>query len=494
MQASGEQNRDIALSVIIPCYNHGDYVMEAVASVESCQESVYEIIIINDGSTDPITQKVLSYLATKGYRVIHQENQGLAMARNRGIQEAKGDYFLPLDADNKIRPAYITKGIEILDQNPEVGVVYGHYEFFGDKEGVWTLPPFDINRIVRGNYIDACAVIRKRVWKDCGGYDDKIPDKLGYEDWDFWLGAAEAGWQFARVDEVLFDYRYKETSMVSKCNIPENHRELFRYISNKHLSLYAANFPNIFAEVECDFVTARDQLEQLESEKQKIQIELELERTKLRETAAKLQEIQAQLADAEARLEGAEAAEKAAQKQLQTLQLDMTQVQNHLTEARQEWEGVKYELTQTQSELKQTQELWELERAKTAEMKAQAEIMAAKAAILATEKELRVNLESQLQHSQAQWQHSQAQLQAVQAHMEQTRSQLERELETQLEHQEARMQEMAQMALQLQQQAGELARLQGALASTQEMVAAMETSKFWKLRSQWFKLKKFVGL
>ncbi|MGL5195420.1 MAG: glycosyltransferase family A protein, partial [Chroococcales cyanobacterium] len=118
----------IAVSVIIPCYNQGEFVLEAIASVESCQDPVYEILIVNDGSTSPVTQKVLTYLEKKGYQVIHQSNQGLAAARNTGIKKAQGRYILPLDADNKIKPDYITEAVAILDEHPEVGVVYGNAE------------------------------------------------------------------------------------------------------------------------------------------------------------------------------------------------------------------------------------------------------------------------------------------------------------------------------------------------------------------------------
>ena len=76
------QQSDIAISVIIPCFNHGKFIRETISSIESCKEKIYEIIIVNDGSTDPYTCQVLNELKQEGYLMIDQENQGQAVARN----------------------------------------------------------------------------------------------------------------------------------------------------------------------------------------------------------------------------------------------------------------------------------------------------------------------------------------------------------------------------------------------------------------------------
>ncbi len=229
---------EIVLSVIIPCYNQGEYLLDAIASVEDCFYAPLELIIVNDGSTEPLTLEMLDYLQKQEYQLIHQSNQGLATARNVGIESAQGKYILPLDADNKIRPDYIIKGIDILDQFPRVGVVYGDVEFMGDRTGIWQVPDFDPTRLLQGNYIDACAIFRKTLWQDCGGYDPHIPDKLGFEDWDLWLTALEKGWEFYHIPEVLFNYRVRTNSMVTRCLIPENQEKLIRYLRTKHQTLY----------------------------------------------------------------------------------------------------------------------------------------------------------------------------------------------------------------------------------------------------------------
>ena len=238
------------VSVIIPCFNHGEFLEDAIQSIEQYPEPIYEIIIVNDGSTDEKTQNAIALLKQRGYQIIEQANQGLASARNVGIERAIGEYILPLDADNKIRSNYIRKGIEILQQNPKIGVVYGNARLFGEDSGIFQVRDFNRYQLLIGNYIDACAIFRKQVWLDCGGYDANLPDKLGYEDWDFWLSAVDAGWEFYHLREVTFEYRVRHNSMVAACNLPKNRQKLFRYICNKHLNLFLPHLPDLLAEKE----------------------------------------------------------------------------------------------------------------------------------------------------------------------------------------------------------------------------------------------------
>jgi glycosyltransferase involved in cell wall biosynthesis len=437
----------IKLSVVIPCYNHGEFILEAIASVESCQENVYEILIINDGSTDPLTEKVLAAVADKGYQVIHQKNQGLAVARNHGIELAKGRYILPLDADNKIRPDYITTAIDILDCQPEVGVVYGNFEFFGGVTGIKEVPEFDINVIVRGNYIDACAVFRKTVWQDAGGYDDKIPEQFGYEDWDFWLGAAEKGWHFYHLDEVLFDYRLRSQSMVSRCNIPENRRELFRYISTKHIGLYSTNFANIFANLECDHLKERDRREELEYKLEKLQRELDQERSQFQDHLVQLRETQSTLAQCEAELKQTKTKLEENQDELKTIQIEKNYLKSELD---------RFTLEKQQSE---------------------ANLQAELARSQTDQESLKTELTSKLQQTEAQWQHQFAE---KVGEFEQVRHELQSQLDA--------------TQNQLGQTQAELASSQTQLQRSQEMIQAMKTSKFWQLRTTWFKIKQAFGL
>jgi glycosyltransferase involved in cell wall biosynthesis len=438
----------VAVSVIIPCYNQGEFVLEAIASVESCQEKVYEILIINDGSNAPLTQKVLTYLQEKGYLVIEQSNQGLAAARNTGIKKAQGRYILPLDADNKIKPAYITEAIEILDENPAIGVVYGDAELFGEKTGIVEVPEFDINRLVAGNYIDACAVFRKIVWQDCGGYDSQIPQKLGYEDWDFWLGVAEKGWQFHHISQVLYEYRFRENSMVSACNIPENRRELFRYICSKHIGLYATNFANIFAQKECERLEEGEKTQAIAKTLSKMEVKLDILRSQLEEAETELQIRRARMQETE---------ELAPHSIITGLQKEIQDLQEELGRSQQEQQVLKIQRQDLQQQLAQTQADFEAQRQEK----------------LRSQQVQQQELEQTRTQMQAQLHDFQQQIAQIQAEWE------------------GKLQDRDRTHHQLQSQ---ILQAHADLEQAQVEITAMKTSKFWKIRTQWFKLKQALRM
>jgi glycosyltransferase involved in cell wall biosynthesis len=202
------------ISIIIPCFNQGNYLEEAIGSIVQVKDkNIYQIIIVNDGSTDAPTLLKLKELTDKGYLVIHQDNKGLGAARNAGIKASSGKYILPLDCDNKIRPEYLPYSIFTLENEQGVDVVYSDGEYFGERTGTFKSREFNLQILMVENYIDACAVFRKSVWEEVGGYDEKMP-AMGLEDWDFWLNIAFHGAQFKYIEKVLFDYRYSNKSMV----------------------------------------------------------------------------------------------------------------------------------------------------------------------------------------------------------------------------------------------------------------------------------------
>jgi glycosyltransferase involved in cell wall biosynthesis len=206
-----------SVSIVIPSYNLGVFLRETVESIEAARTpSLREVIIVDDGSTDPDTINVLKELES-AYTVLRQPNRGLGAARNAGIGVATGEFILPVDSDNRIRKPYLEKAPVLLGRDPGVGVVYAHAEYIGDRSGLWSVPEFDLARLVDANFIDACALFRKRVWEDIGGYDEH-PPHLGWEDWDFWLRAAVKGWRFVRLDEVAWEYRVRSGSMLTEAN------------------------------------------------------------------------------------------------------------------------------------------------------------------------------------------------------------------------------------------------------------------------------------
>ena len=234
------------VSVIIPCYNHGEYLDEAVDSILAQTFHDFEIIIVNDGSTDAQTIAILENYQRPQTRVIHTSNQGLAMARNNGIREARGEFILPIDADDRVAPDYLEKGVAIMDASPEAGIVYCLADCFGAQQGRWDIPEYSPRGMLLTNLIFCCSLFRKSAWKQTAGYNPNM--NRGWEDWDFWLSLIELGCTVQRIPEVLFFYRVAPESMVRSMDrkarvamhlqLMRNHPGLFRFQSRTMLELY----------------------------------------------------------------------------------------------------------------------------------------------------------------------------------------------------------------------------------------------------------------
>ena len=219
------------VSIVISCYNQGATLLEALASVEQVQnENVTDVIIVDDGSSETETTKILDELAKTGRCVVSQSHRGLAAARNAGIRSAKGEFILSLDSDNRLRDVYLNEGVSLLRRNPSAGVIYSDAEYFGEKSGRSEIPEFDLLSLIRGNFIDACALFRKKLWEDVGGYDERMP-WTGWEDWDFWLRAAYYGASFVHLPKVGFDYRVRNDSV--RVKVHEHASDLVHYIFGK---------------------------------------------------------------------------------------------------------------------------------------------------------------------------------------------------------------------------------------------------------------------
>ncbi len=221
----------VDLSIVIPCYDQGELLIEAVASAERSAPERCELIVVNDGSRQPRTLEVLGVLRDAGYRIIDQPNAGLSAARNRGIGEARGRCILPLDSDNRLLAGFPAAALRVLDADPDAAVVYGDRMDFGLRSGRFTVPDFEVGSLLWANTIDACAVYRREVWETCGGYD---PEMTAWEDWELWIAAAERGWRFRHLREITFEYRVRPGSMLDTAEQQGLWGTAFAYIYRKH--------------------------------------------------------------------------------------------------------------------------------------------------------------------------------------------------------------------------------------------------------------------
>jgi glycosyltransferase involved in cell wall biosynthesis len=268
-----------AISVVIPCFNQGEFVLAAVASVEDSEGAAFDLVIVNDGSTDPFTMEVLGRLRAVGYRILDQPNRGVSAARNAGIRVTRGRYILPLDADNRIRPSYLRRATDVLDAAPEVGVVYGDAALFGERNGLWRVPEFNLDELAAGNRIGTCAAFRRTVWEQCGGYDEDM--EVGWQDWDYWLSVAETGCQFVHIPEVLLDYRVQSESMSSGLYEPQNRRRILESLAAKHAAIFQPRLPRLLAERDSNWLQAEARAALLDRSLDEVRGELEATRRDL---------------------------------------------------------------------------------------------------------------------------------------------------------------------------------------------------------------------
>ncbi|WP_089317515.1 glycosyltransferase family 2 protein [Pontibacter ummariensis] len=235
------------ISVIIPCYNSGEFLPDAVKSVHQQNSAYpYDIIIVDDGSTDIDTKDLLEQYKAQNITVIHQENKGPAAARNTGVRASQTEFLLFLDCDNKIRPDYISKALMVMKYNREVGVVYGAPSFFGDStEARFTPGDFNLFTIHKGNNIDMCAVVRRAAWDSVGGFDENRL-LIGHEDWDFWIMLGAKGWKFHFIEEVLYDYRIRQNSVIVNANEGNKVERVLDYFHIKHRELLLRNYDLLY--------------------------------------------------------------------------------------------------------------------------------------------------------------------------------------------------------------------------------------------------------
>lgn len=234
------------LSVVIPCRDHGELLVEAVASVRAGAPTG-ELILVNDGSRQPRTLEVLGRLREAGHDILDEAGVGLAQARNAGIARAQAPYILTLDADDRLRPHFVEAAVALLDEEPRLGVVYGDRHTFGLRSADIEVPDFDLDRMLCGNYVASCAVFRKEAWSSCGGYARELP---AWEDWEFWIALAELGWGFRHLPVLSFDHRLRPLSMVSMCARREFSMPLQELIVRKHERLYLSRCPHLLVSMQ----------------------------------------------------------------------------------------------------------------------------------------------------------------------------------------------------------------------------------------------------
>ncbi|GAB3236626.1 glycosyltransferase family 2 protein [Algoriphagus aestuariicola] len=226
------------VSIVVPCYNQAKYLRE---TVENALKSTYrpiEILIINDGSKDN-SLELAHQLAQEHpeIRVLDQPNGGVSVARNNGINSAKGEIILPLDGDDLIAPNYMEEAVNVLTTRPEVRVVYCKgIKFDENGQKKWKLKPFSLYNLARDNMIFPATFFRRKDALEVGGFSDDMT--MGREDWEFWIKMLKNGGEVVQLPFIGYFYRLTPTSKRKKTATHQKKIERLAYLNSKHRDFF----------------------------------------------------------------------------------------------------------------------------------------------------------------------------------------------------------------------------------------------------------------
>jgi glycosyltransferase involved in cell wall biosynthesis/GT2 family glycosyltransferase len=207
------------VTVLIPCYNYGRFLDGAIKSVLDQTYKNIEIIIIDDGSTDPDTISHLDCIQYPKTTIIRQNNQGLAEVRNTGFRIARGSYVCCLDPDDFLEPEYLKKTVSILEKNKRLGSAYSWVQCFGEKNDVWKTSDLNAKKLADGNTAPSHSVVRKKAWHKVFEQNNvgfRTEYNGSFEDWVFWIEMVEAGYGGKAIPEPLIRYRVHNESYSNK--------------------------------------------------------------------------------------------------------------------------------------------------------------------------------------------------------------------------------------------------------------------------------------
>ncbi|MFN0120049.1 MAG: glycosyltransferase family 2 protein [Blastocatellia bacterium] len=207
-----------AVSIIIAAYNCAAFIHETLQSVFAQRFRDFEIIVVNDGSTDQTEAVLLRY--QEQIRYYRQENRGPAGARNTGLRFARGRYVALLDNDDLWAPDYLEKMVDRLEARPETGLIYPNAVLFGSPRWEGRLfqdiypssAPVTLEKLItRECNVFASCLFRRELVTRFGLFDETLP--RGVDDYDFWLRLARRGVRMEFTPEPLVRYRKRENAL-----------------------------------------------------------------------------------------------------------------------------------------------------------------------------------------------------------------------------------------------------------------------------------------
>lgn len=230
-------SRNPLISVVIPCYNYDKYVEEAIRSVLNQTYKNIELIVINDGSTDNSNSVIRKLKEKYTFHYHSQSNKGIISTRNKGVDLAKGEYIIQLDADDALPNNYVSTLVSAAFQEKEQSDIY-YTPALDYKTGKKIIDPpeYSLEILKHHNYIHASSMVRAKTIKKYT-YDQYLNDK-GLEDWDMFLGMCLDGATGLCIKEVSLKYRQHLDIKSRNEKIRNNDEELdaIRHILTKYIT------------------------------------------------------------------------------------------------------------------------------------------------------------------------------------------------------------------------------------------------------------------
>jgi len=234
-------------TVVIPTYNCADFLKRAITSVFSQTYQNFEVIVIDNSSTDN-TANVLASFDNNSLNIFKVSNNGIiAYSRNKGIKNAKGDWIAFLDSDDVWKPEKLEKVKDAINHNPEVVLICHDEQYVekGEAKNRLTYGPAVRNLyqrlLFKGNCVSTSATcLRKDIALETGGFSEREEFKTA-EDYEYWIRLAQVG-EFYFIKEVLGEFHIHSENLSSKINI---HTNAGMAVKEYHFGLWLSKFPNM---------------------------------------------------------------------------------------------------------------------------------------------------------------------------------------------------------------------------------------------------------
>lgn len=225
------------VSVCVPFFNLGRHLPATLASLAAQSYPAIEVVVIDDGSTDPDSIAVFEAMRTRypRFRFVRQTNAGIGATRNRGLAEARGVFFLPVDADNVCVPTMVERFVRAMQRRPEVTALTCYFLAFHDDEQLrrgrfdYAYRPTGgpaLLGCLRNVYGDANALFRTDRFRAAGGFE--VDRGTSFEDWEAFVKLVRLGQPVDVLPEVLFYYRHLPTGFSRTTSAHANHRRVLR--------------------------------------------------------------------------------------------------------------------------------------------------------------------------------------------------------------------------------------------------------------------------